>query len=294
MELTSLIVVNRTQNVPFQWSQNAPPSASYSLWKTCLRNILITTGKQSLEGLEILPTDDVYDGMRGYNFLLEVICGLHSQVFGETEVLGQFRERFIDSPAWLNPAIESLLVDSKLIRQKVLQNLGSQSYGSFLRKTLPPNEPVVVVGSGNLTQSILPYLLNSERVVQILSRDVKKTEQSLSQFEGAQISDLTSAPTRLGFHFVIAAPIDASDILKWTKKGCKTIVDFRETCLSDPITHPRLTTLVDFFRTQREILERNQSLKETIKEFVATHLLTPQHRLARPIFRPFGWEDLCG
>src|SRR5262245_17342584 len=66
---------------------------------------------------------DFYEGSGAYKFLLEIISGLHSPIYGETEVLGQFRE-FIRKTAEANNHLSAqfrpwsifLLEDSKTVR----------------------------------------------------------------------------------------------------------------------------------------------------------------------------------
>ena len=61
-------------------------------WQTCIRQIALIDESQ-LENVRptLLRGDEIYHEDVGYRFLLEVICGLHSPLIGETEVYGQFK-----------------------------------------------------------------------------------------------------------------------------------------------------------------------------------------------------------
>src|SRR5262245_2537883 len=160
--LNDLVIVNLRAN-----STESTPAALANLqWQTCLRCISflhrseqgpqISSGKHGLE---------IYRGREAYEFLLEVICGLHSPLVGENAVMGQFR-KFRTSGAFpgttwgkfLRDLTTDLLVDARQVRHHHLQNLGSQSYGSLIRKHLKGQSSVAVLGAGSLAREILPWL----------------------------------------------------------------------------------------------------------------------------------------
>src|SRR5262245_10577278 len=104
-------------------------------WQTCLRRIAFLH-RSDLEW-RISIGREVYLGRAAYQFLLEVICGLHSPLVGENAVMGQFRKfrtsAVFPDTTWgkfLRGLTTDLLVDARRVRHHHLQNLGSQSYGS--------------------------------------------------------------------------------------------------------------------------------------------------------------------
>lgn len=128
---------------------------------------------------------EFYGGIKAYRFMLEVSCGLKSAVPGETEIFGQIKK------AWnlfeaeeksaksltvkkLRPWVRLLIEDTKWIRHSHLQHLGSSSYGSLLRKTLPKEGAgqVFVLGAGAISESILPFLKN--RRIRISNRSPER------------------------------------------------------------------------------------------------------------------------
>ena len=132
--------------------------------QTCLRQVvllqrsLLPAGSRngSLGG-------ELYHGAKGYQFLLELICGLHSPLLGETEVLGQFREFYLTRPfsenSWgdfLRQLTADLLRDAKHIRQQYLQRLGHRSYGSQASQWLHGLPVIGVLGAGQLVRELTP------------------------------------------------------------------------------------------------------------------------------------------
>lgn len=141
---------------------------------------------------------DLLRAKEAYSFLLQVATGLESQMLGETQVLGQIKSAWAETSKKetaqtkaLSPLMQKLFEDSKFIRTSYLQDLGSMTYGSHLRKILESSQcsgasenrhRVLLVGAGQFAESLLPWLSqfdvvmtsrNSERS-QELQRSVKR------------------------------------------------------------------------------------------------------------------------
>jgi hypothetical protein len=133
------------------------------LW-ACRAEELEAARVPAVEGLEI------FEGADGYRFLLRVATGLESQIVGETDIFGQFKEawRKCAGGVELGVLMQKLFEDTKDIRSRYLQNLGGASYGSLVRlmlnKALKQSSPgpTLIVGAGQLAQSVAPYLLDQE------------------------------------------------------------------------------------------------------------------------------------
>jgi glutamyl-tRNA reductase len=271
-------------------------------WRTCLRSIWIGPAEdlnsESFEG----PVE-VYEGVAAYGFLLEVVCGLHSPLVGETEVMGQFRELVsrLSHREDLAEIFRSLLTDAKAVRRNHLTNLGSQSYGSLTRKVLKNSERVHVLGSGQLAEEILPWL-NSFRSVEVFCRNSAKREELSQKFPTAQFAPLDPIEEESEIEdrnaLVVAAPMMAGEIAEWIDRHghrFEMLVDLRGEAESDPL--PKVfegletVRLGDFFSTmeanQETIRTRIGVAREKIGEISRT-------RANRQELRPFGWEDLCG
>ena len=132
---------------------------------TCQRTLLLSAspdGTRSADGWQS------YHGHAAYRFLLEVACGLHSSIPGETHVFGQLKrawERFThdasrDAYRRLRPFMQMLFADTKWVRSNHLRGTGCSSYGVLTRKLLAPHtqDRVCIVGNGALAGSVLPAL----------------------------------------------------------------------------------------------------------------------------------------
>ncbi|HEX5450844.1 MAG TPA: hypothetical protein VFW86_00510 [Candidatus Limnocylindrales bacterium] len=90
-----------------------PADPSRLLVRTCHRVELYLVGDdvEPLAGLELPPGTTRYDDVDAVRHLLAVACGLDSAVFGETQVLHQFREAVEDGRAehGLDPVLDRLL-----------------------------------------------------------------------------------------------------------------------------------------------------------------------------------------
>lgn len=111
------------------------------------------------------PGIALHEGVDAYAFLLRVATGLESQVVGETDIFGQLKEAWRRHPSSpeLDALMQRLFEDTKDIRSRYLQNLGGASYGSLVRMLLRGSQgPTLVVGAGQIAQSVAPYLMSGE------------------------------------------------------------------------------------------------------------------------------------
>src|SRR6202035_5572329 len=113
-----------------------------------------------------------FEGADAYAFLLRFAAGLESKLVAETEIFGQiktawreFSDRGSPLSGQLSPWIQLLFQDAKEIRSQHLSRLGSASYGSQVRRLLGDEAtagPTLLVGAGQLAQSVAPWLTGSE------------------------------------------------------------------------------------------------------------------------------------
>lgn len=289
---------------------------NWFFWQTCLRQItvLVTNGDEpQIEQLraELRPTDVVIRGDEGYRFLLEIICGLHSPLIGETEVYGQFKNAVAayQASAPLTPAgshmkryFKALFEDAKQIRQTHLVDLGSQSYGSVVRREVRGLnlKNIHFIGAGQLVQEILPWVSKDGNQVRIHARDAGKARREL----GAQLKrDNQVYPlvreTRLeeAEVLIVAAPVTAAQLEGWleSSKGLKLLIDLRADSATDkPVVgaaeNLRHLVLGDVFacisQNQTLLAERKKAALAAVEDAV-------QERGSHVEYRPFGWEDVC-
>lgn len=257
------------------------------VWATCLRSLLFTTEPK---GLELRADDELYGQQRAYQFLLEIVCGLHSPILGETEVFGQFKNFAND---WLKaepkraPLVQRLLTDAKTLRTRYLCNIGTQSYGSWIKRNLEGGH-VHVLGAGQLVQEILPHIEKQAESVTLHVREPRRVS-----FRSEGVMQITSNGFS-GGSLIIAAPIDNQSIKQWLGSSkAHQIFDLRDTSSSDPLfanaghRHHRLHDI--FTEIQRTKVRLHPIVDQVKEEIVALSEKLASHVLVRPQ----GWDDLC-
>jgi glutamyl-tRNA reductase len=143
---------------------------------TCQRRVAVLSGAAALElARQQFPADgalESFEGADAYAFLLRFAAGLESKLVAETEIFGQikqawreFSERGSPLARQLSPWVQLLFQDAKAVRAQYLGNLGSASYGSQARRLLGDEAndgPTLLVGAGQLAQSVAPWLTGAE------------------------------------------------------------------------------------------------------------------------------------
>jgi len=295
-------------------------SKNWFFWQTCLRQIavFVTNGDEPhVEQLRagLRPTDEVMRGDEGYRFLLEIICGLHSPLVGETEVYGQFKNAVAtyQASAPLTPSgshlkryFKSLFEDAKCIRQNHLVDLGSQSYGSVVRREVRGLgvQNIHCIGAGQLVHEILPWIAKDGNQVHIHARDAIKARRQLgAQLKREnQVHPLTEE-TRLAEAevLIVAAPVAAAQLDAWLESAgrLRLVIDLRADSASDL---PRFVAQGSATRNLRHLvlgdvfacISQNQTqLAERKKAALAAVQNAVHERSSYVEYRPFGWEDVC-
>lgn len=164
---------------------------------TCLREVRI--GMLPVED-QPMPAEahaagyELHTGASAYRFLLQLACGLESEIAGETEILGQVKQAWRDceiqggdGPKQLRPWMQRLLQDTKEIRSEYVVGLGSTTYGSLVRRLLggAAQGPTLLLGAGQLAETILPFLDTGE--VLVWNRSQARASEMLSRQRAAQI-----------------------------------------------------------------------------------------------------------
>lgn len=311
-------------------------SAPHFRWQTCLRHVVVAPAEQVQEfrrelgsQLDLSEADlakiEILEGGTAYGRLLELICGLHSPVVGETEVLGQFKEAHSNfqqgwlernrdaamfsafDQVWRNWA-SALMEDAKAVRSRHLLDLGSQSYGSVVRRELKslPGSPIDVLGSGRLALDIVPFvaakfdvtlhcrdlLRARERMASVLTPQSRVRLQPISKTE----TQTTQGLPRI---LVVAAPMASAEILAWWhsagRPALAKVLDLRAEGRTDAIPQELVSSEADIrnldqvfgqieLSAARAKLRREQALGEVQKLI--------RSRAAMAYHRPFGWDDV--
>ena len=271
MALAELTVLNR--RTPERTPTALLPEAC--VLGTCLREVRIAIAAQHEQ-----PTNSAADaagheryvGAEAYRFLLQLACGLESEIAGETEILGQIKQAWRDhetaqpqAAKALRPWMQRLLQDTKEIRSEYVVSLGSATYGSLVRRLLGGQlpGPTLLIGAGQLAETVLPFLDSGE--VLVWNRSRERTEAMFSRQRAAQtqgrvhlLEPTTTAEEtawRRAHDVVICippdAPRDAQRVQLWHQHGQPAgrvlhlgIHDANGTAWAGA---PRLATLGDLF-----------------------------------------------
>src|SRR5262245_11942261 len=155
--------------------------------ETCLRRLLITqTTDTAIANAETAGVE-FYRGVDAYDLLLRIASGLESEVPGESEVFGQFKQSWqtwrathVESARALDSLMRKLFEDVKEIRSRHLTGLGAATYGSLARALLgaQADQPTLLIGAGEMAAAILPYL--SGRPLYIANRTPERATALLA------------------------------------------------------------------------------------------------------------------
>lgn len=268
------------------------PKQVQCTFKTCLRLMGFVWLSEG-ETLNSAKGFEVFRGVEAYQFLLEVISGLHSPVVGETEVFGQFKTFLQNSDAKhpLATILSYAIVDTKRIRAQHLRDLGGQSYGSLVRKKISRPAEVHVIGAGSFAAELLPWMYKDENQVTVHARNAEKAEAELkASYPKIQCVALHSQQITSGI-VVVAAPLAAGDIERLVENKNLTVIDLRGESREDACCgFKNYFTLAQFFAT----IEKNQQNLDQVKSAALSAIQQlSKNRMLVENFRPFGWDDIC-
>lgn len=278
------------------------PLPGFLVWETCLRRIYL--GFESLAPAgEVSHFGDVgkcFRGAEAYSFLLEVVCGLHSPIVGETEVFGQFRafvQQEMDRNATLRSPLSDLSTaiyeDTKRIRAEHLSGLGKVSYGSVSRRLLKGVEEVLLVGAGQLAQEVVTWLPASVRVTVFSRRPEAQKGWLGERGESLGLECLAGRSLAAQQGLVIAAPITSREFARWSPEGqAGLVLDLRDT--SDQDRLHRGANEITLSAVFNEFEERKRALQEQSDQARRSISERSWRRWdGRLVSRPFGWDDVC-
>lgn len=268
--------------------------------ETCLRKTVLLSEAQfdsfKVECPKLANGFDVHTGYGAVEYLVKVLSGLESPVVGETEVLGQFKKQVLPQlkeKTDLAGIVQFVLNLVKLVRTKHLVGLGSQSYGSMVRRILKGEQHVLFVGAGVLTESILPWVK--------ASKNVMLSVRSLKRYEASEVckanKDLKVFSLDEDFNFdfplnvVVCAPISSEALESYlAHANVNTVIDLREESKTDSIRNLKckIFNLEKVFKEVNTGSEVKENLIKNIEEDISHKI---EERFVK--YRPFGWDDLC-
>lgn len=288
------------RSLAFIHSENSSVPAwpqGLSVWTTCRRSIAFLNHPHAEKNWDI---PEPYHGDNALQFLLEVLCGLHSPIKGETEVLGQFRDWIFAQLELQNPwvmenfsDIQKWLGCVKSVREKYLHQMGAQGYGSWIRSELRGIDKVEVIGAGQWVKENWPWIVEGRTRSRVWVRS--KLKRELPNAEVVQIDEwFDHKSSEFASTWIIAAPIEHSDLIRRIEHAggnVKTVIDLRanssDMFLSvSSIKHRTLKNLFDDVSQTSELLQKRVELaKHSIEQWIRS-------QQERVWIRPYGWEDL--
>lgn len=264
-------------------------AAGTPVWRTCLRQVAF------IDDPGAIPSDaPAWHNEGAYAHLLEVVCGLHSPIAGETEVLHQFKvfaEGLSKSPGPWRELCAQLLADARTIRATFLIGLGSRSYGSAVRRHVRHASRVAVIGTGVLAREIVPFLVRSDRVIDLWGR---RSDCALTA-AGLTYRPLSSPP--LVFEdsaaIIVAAPLSATAIAQLASRylAPSLLIDLRSEGIEDPPPPVApIVSLADVFAEFEAVARANAQRVAAAKAAIAD---CARQFSSRARLNPSGWHDLC-
>jgi glutamyl-tRNA reductase len=266
-------------------------------WHTCMRSVYI--GDQRLlctASYYTLYDYEVYTGYKAYSFLLEIVSGVHSKLYGETEVQSQFNERFskqnlLESPlsSYLIRLKNQILENVKQIRSEYMKGKGRLTYGGAADSLLPKGSPVAVYGTGKLAESILVHLIKKNRKIILVGRNLERMDFLKSIYNVEIAHHGVFQP--YDHSIVIASPHFPLEVTKEMSSN-SIILDFRsEVTLQFPyeFTHHKYYSFQSILNKIQETKDNEIHLKPIVLKRIQE--LT-QDRENDVVQIPNGWEDI--
>ncbi len=237
----------------------------------------------------------IYEGYDAYRLILEIASGLRSKLLGETEVLAQFKDRFQAANLPSSPFGEYLakfrdliIEDSRKIRSGYLRNLGDQSYGGMAHRYLKDFKKVILFGTGQLAEKVLPWVLEGGREVQVAGRNLEKLGEIAKKYPVAGTGVLEEVEFSCEA-VIIAASVPFSFCL--TKlQNVSVVIDFREDNYGEKYPdHLRYISFEEMLNSLKENEERNEKLKQKLVPIVSE--IVEEREMQSHQF-VFGWDDI--
>ena len=133
----------------------------------------------------------IYDGLKALEHMCRVCCGIDSQVVGEQEIFGQFKNAYNSAKAFkivgkeLMIYVEKVFEIAKKVRTETKIGINPLSVSGLSFNLLkeifenPENKQVLVIGGGDLAKSIIKNLFDKGvRSISAINRTIKEIKIS--------------------------------------------------------------------------------------------------------------------
>lgn len=271
------------------------------VFETCLRQIAILNSDRFLNHSEYhkwsavhAGSVEIFKGEQAYRFILEVICGLHSLIKGETEIFGQFKEFSLQNKAVIEnlgmaDLIKQLLTDCKGLRSSRIQNWSHNTYGSVTRKLVTVKDGVALLGAGQLAEEIAPWLKQVKNKSVILRRP-KNLSAPFDSFQVQMTNELITAEDVTVL--VVAANVTNAEIENFIGywPNLRMIVDWRGDEQWKPQKSEQVFLLHDLKANDEKSKHEQKQRIQLVSEDIQTKALEFSKKTKH---NPWGWEDFC-
>lgn len=275
---------------------------------TCQRKILICFNRTYQDYFKSLNIDvvDVYSGLKAYQFLLEILCGLKSRMLAENEIVTQFKEAFQEylhssrKNNYIIYILEKAFQDSKEIRTHYLKEIGQLSYAGIAKKLLShyPTKQILILGSGKLAIDMIKIFHKRKKII-LCARN----QMAISSIEEKYQVSLLPWAKRANlspFSFIINTIGSSTSLLstecleRWSRihGNDKLLID-----LSSPSSFKEQKNISDKIITLENVLLYAETLNvekmHKVQKAKEAILELSKRRLSRDAFNfPYGWEEL--
>ncbi len=266
-------------------------------WHTCMRSVYIGDNRLTpMSAYYSLSDYEVFTGYKAYSVLLEIVSGIRSKLFGESEIQFQFNERFSKENLLYSPLTESILKlknhileHVKQIRSEYIKGKGRLTYGGIADSLLPGNINLAILGTGQLAESMIVHLLKKNRKLSIVGRNTERLYFFKKKFN---ILTLDYSKFQPSFHsIIIANPYLPENLIPQLTEN-SIILDFRA---DEIIKNDLLSNKILYFSFQN-ILNKIQATKENeeiLKSQIINRILElTEERENEVLQNPNGWEDI--
>lgn len=195
-------------NFPSGYDPEASEHPQCFILKTCQRTLVLGHGTTNfINNVEKITEN--FTGTEAYSYLLHIICGLKSKLVGENEIVGQFKQAYIDYSSGdhknthLLMILEKLFKDSKEIRSKYLLGLSQKTYSSITRRHIVNKngaQEVLILGSGQLAEDLINQFKKKIKVF-ISARNIDRVKE-LSEMHNIKVIPWKDFDTYAKFPFI--------------------------------------------------------------------------------------------
>lgn len=231
--------------------------------ETCLRHLGVCRKLPE----KFTPGTQVFQGRDAYRFLLEVACGLHSKMQGESEIFGQikqgwkqFNSEYAEEAKPLARLMQHLFADTKRIRSNYLHGLGGQSYAGATQKLLllKKTDSILIIGAGPFGQMFAGKLKSNAARITIMNRSAAPLESLKAKWPECEVItgfDEIEKAIAANTHVLVCIPngvdekLDARIRSAWKKSKAGHLIHYGE---------------VDMLGTEWPLLPRFHGLEEVV------------------------------